>query len=451
MATERIVIGQAQRILVDATNKIWHKISTWTHASDVEMPNGDPLNVFLTDMNDDLNDKLDGKYNSYNIGTTGIASLDAIPEIGYSRIQTLNAITAGEYTLPANHYCYCYSGKDSNSIEKMAVMIDTTDLTSIVMYIAHYSIEARWTLTKIATQKQIDNLQMQIDNLNQEFNELNLFVQTSMGTMNAWIQVLQNQMDWLEAELAELQEQLNDLLNELRDFKNTVNAKFGEIDKIFKGLYGEVGSIYLTTTPTINGQMVYEFLEEHFGGKWVLVQDAYLYAGHFTGHDDVPDDYIGNSAMITKPAEDNYTKMRNWKNVFSPESSASFKATMTDRMARNYSQIYQGVDEFKINFSNLPQHTHNFDTDDLRTRISSFRVKDVNDFSSYFINERYIKKDAIGGKDDGYRFGTYEEEKLIVPGQWLTTTGYMYKGKDNPDSIKLNPTRFKVYVWCKIS
>ena len=93
MATERKVIGQAQRILVDATNQIWHKISLWTHASDVEMPSGEPLNEFLTELNDDFNEKVDAKYNSYNIRTTPIANLNQIPEVGYSRVQTTTAIT----------------------------------------------------------------------------------------------------------------------------------------------------------------------------------------------------------------------------------------------------------------------------------------------------------------------------------------------------------------------
>lgn len=413
MATEKAVIGQAQRILVDATNNIWHKISLWTHASDVEMPNGDPLNQYLTDMNDSINERFDGKYNSYNIGTTGITKLDDIPEIGYSRVQTMEPITAGDYTLGANHFFYCYSGRDSASIEKMAVMIDTTDLTSIVMYIAHYSIEARWTLTKIATQKQIDDLQMQIDELNNAFNQLNLFVNQSVGDLNARYQVIQDQMDWLEAELAELQEQLNDLLNELRDFKAEARGRLDAIDRILNGLYGPVGSLFITHSNVSPHDL--------FGGEWYLVKFAYLYAG----------DYEDGTAI----------------------SAIDSREQKVDRY--DFWPMFEGRESFVLDKSNLPKHLHKV-VEGQYEYDASMGVKLKKKLSE--ILPRSFGED-IPASDGGTR-----GDKVVALSEdairrneygglvwWSSVTGSNeFPNEPLAQPVDLNPLRFPVRVWMRI-
>lgn len=444
MATEKAVIGQAQRILVDATNNIWHKISTWTHASDVEMPSGEPLNEYLTDLNDSVNERFDAKYNSYNLTTTSIGSLDAIPEIGYSRIQTIQNITAGEYTIPINHTCYCYSGQDPASIEKMAVMIDTTDLTSIVMYIAHYSREARWTLTKIATQKQIDNLQMQIDELNSAFNQLNLFVQQSVGDLNARYQIIQDQMDWLEAELAELQEQLNDLLNELRDFKAAANAKFAEIDKIFQSLYGYVGSIFITTAVSIKGKYFGDVLSELFGGTWKMVQNAYLYAGATAAARSIDD------APWTPTTE-------NTRKYTRSELGNNYDAGVTTGADWNFSPIYSGRDSFVLDKSNLPEHRHRAnEVQHDNGAIVSYELKygrsntPANAFADVFL------PDSVGEyASDYFTVAAHKSYMSNVgrPGYGFiepVTGPNAFPDEPLSQPVELNPTRFKVYVWCRI-
>lgn len=415
MATEKAVIGQAQRILVDATNNIWHKISLWTHASDVEMPNGDPLNQYLTDMNDSINERFDGKYNSYNIGTTGITKLDDIPEIGYSRVQTMEPITAGDYTLGANHFFYCYSGRDSASIEKMAVMIDTTDLTSIVMYIAHYSIEARWTLTKIATQKQIDDLQMQIDELNNAFNQLNLFVNQSVGDLNARYQIIQDQMDWLEAELAELQEQLNDLLNELRDFKAETRGRLDAIDKILNGLYGAVGSLFITHSNISPHDL--------FGGEWYLVKFAYLYAS----------DYENGTAI-------------------------SARDTRIDGIDRyDFSPMFEGRESFSLTTANLPPHWHGFgEVQNDRDRALHIRMRDENDYDTHPVEDFTVnigagdvRKTIIAYRDDA----SSRIETSSVGGKIWTWNGTQSNDKSQTMQsapVTMDPLRFPVRVWMRI-
>ena len=448
MATEKAVIGQAQRILVDATNNIWHKISLWTHASDVEMPNGDPLNQYLTDMNDSINERFDGKYNSYNIGTTGITKLDDIPEIGYSRVQTMEPITAGDYTLGANHFFYCYSGRDSASIEKMAVMIDTTDLTSIVMYIAHYSIEARWTLTKIATQKQIDDLQMQIDELNNAFNQLNLFVNQSVGDLNARYQIIQDQMDWLEAELAELQEQLNDLLNELRDFKAETRGRLDKIDAIFNKLYG-INSLYITEDPVAG-----PWLSELFGGKWILIQHAYLYAtgfsakhngtlGSFAGmpndpvsYDIYPQSYFGEHMTVAQARE------LGWD--------------------RDYSKGFDGRDSFELGVTNLPKHSHSvgYDTG-TADRFIGYTAKDPSQYYGDEIQAINISQYSVGTSPESESWTIIGTNRSRIKGSgtgtgsgcWWTADGTQNNDNWNnfkSEPIELDPKRFRVYVWFRV-
>lgn len=457
MATERAVIGQAQRVLVDATNKIWHKISTWTHASDVEMPDGEPLNEYLINLNDSINERFDDKYNSYNFGTTAIGSLDAIPEIGYSRIQTIQNITAGDYTIPINHTCYCYSGQDSASIEKMVVMIDTTDLTSIVMYIAHYSREARWTLTKIATQKQIDNLQMQIDELNNAFNQLNLFVNQSVGDLNARYQIIQDQMDWLEAELAELQEFLNDLLNELRDFKAETRGRLDEIDAKLGYLY-QIGAIYITST--YMGATAKRWLEKYFGGTWILIQNAYLYA---TGTDL---SYTGqgspgctsNKTIVPTNAGD-YLDDSGSYDKFSRTYFESFgeDADYAREMGwdYDYSKSFHGRDEFILDKTNLPEHNHKVahgphGYDQMpyfvgRNLIGTAEVaKDFpvhpdyendSDYAGIMFNKRNLRltsgNSGVSFWEDAVGTNKFPDEELYQP-------------------IALNPTRFYVCVWMRI-
>lgn len=447
MATEKAIIGQAQRVLVDATNKIWHKISTWTHASDVEMPNGEPLNEYLTDLNDSVNERFDSKYNSYNLTTTSIGSLDAVPEIGYSRIQTIQNITAGDYTIPINHTCYCYSGQDPASIEKMAVMIDTTDLTSIVMYIAHYSREARWTLTKIATQKQIDNLQMQIDELNSAFNQLNLFVRQSVGDLNARYQIIQDQMDWLEAELAELQEFLNDLLNELRDFKNKINGRVDSLEKKLNNLYKEVGSLYITTAVTIGGYgFVYQFLEKEFGGKWVLISNAYLYAADMTP---------SNNDLAVAGSAPYYGDNIVYK-LYSYRSNDSNNSEWKDRFTRDYSAAFDGRDEFVLDKLNLPEHNHKVahgphGYDQMpyfvgRNLIGTAEVaKDFPVNPDYSINSDYAgmmfnkRNLQLTGGNAGVSF-------------WEDAVGTnKFPGDELSQPVDLNPTRFRVYVWVRVA
>lgn len=47
MATEVIRKGKSYRILTDAVNQIWDKISFWTHADDVYFDDGDTLSEKL--------------------------------------------------------------------------------------------------------------------------------------------------------------------------------------------------------------------------------------------------------------------------------------------------------------------------------------------------------------------------------------------------------------------
>ena len=425
MATEKAVIGQAQRVLVDATNKIWHKISTWTHASDVEMPDGEPLNEYLTDLNDSINDRFDGKYNSYNFGTTAIGSLDAIPEIGYSRIQTIQNITAGEYTIPINHTCYCYSGQDPASIEKMVVMIDTTDLTSIVMYIAHYSREARWTLTKIATQKQIDNLQMQIDELNSAFNQLNLFVQQSVGDLNARYQIIQDQMDWLEAELAELQEFLNDLLNELRDFKAETKSRLDIIENYFNQMYGEIGSIFITRSRTSP--------EVLFGGKWQIVENAYLYTHHISENPMEDLQYIDKGRELVQANGDDYVNRY------------------------DFSPMFEGRESFSLTTANLPPHWHGFgEIPNDKDRALHIRMRDENDYDIHPVEDFTInigagdvQKTIIAYRDDA----SSRLETSSAGGKIWTWNGTQANDKSQTMQsapVTMDPLRFSVRVWMRI-
>ena len=461
--TEKIVLGQAQRILVNATSDIWHRISSWTHASDVEMPDGTPLNTYLTDMNDELNTKLDEKYGSLPDTITDIRTLDAIPDLTYGRLHTVASITAGKYTIPTDHYLYSYSGSHPKTIQRFAVLIDTTDLTKIVMYIADKSIENRWTLTKIATQDQIDNLQQQINDLSTEFNNLNLFVQQSIGGLNQLYQIIQNQMDWLEEQLAELQEQVNDLLNELRDFKKAINGRVDSLEKLLQGLYGEVGSIYLTTSSSIQGKMVYEYLEECFGGKWVLVSNAYLYAGGFNKREG---EYSGNIPYRPDiPGEDNYRASDTFSMTFSGGENSEYARKAKDRLGRDYSQIFYGEDEVSLSTENLPPHIHWFGDND-RDRLLGCQVRyDVGHapYATVAIpgDGFVIQADgnAVYWKPDRGTHLILSESSHIVPGpngsiggsSWAQTRNndLNYTMKSEPFFVE--PTRFKVFVYVRIT
>lgn len=47
--SEQIVTGKKYRILADAANRVWHRISFWTKASDVELNNGKSVETFYSD------------------------------------------------------------------------------------------------------------------------------------------------------------------------------------------------------------------------------------------------------------------------------------------------------------------------------------------------------------------------------------------------------------------
>lgn len=452
--TEKIVLGQAQRILVNATSDIWHRISSWTHASDVEMPDGTPLNTYLTDMNDELNTKLDEKYGSLPNTITDISTFDAIPDLTYGRLHTVTELTDGKYTIPTNHYLYSYSGSHPKTIQRFAVLIDTTDLSNIVMYIADKNIENKWTLTKIATQDQIDGLQQQINDLSTEFNNLNLFVQQSIGGINQLYQILQNQMDWLEEQLAELQEQVNDLLNELRDFKKAINGRVDAIEKIFQELYGYVGALYITTSAGAG-----KVLSRLFGGKWVLVQNAYLYATGFLGE--------RNGYDIEVPGNNNYREMRG-----SELGNQTISHAREWGYERDYSQIFSGNDSFSINTENLPPHRHWFGENN-SDRLVGYKGR----YDDYVQEHNGYGAGYAASVVTNVRFppgsGDYSVDRIVLPdnsyvmfsrGPNVITSGSYPPGtstwgstRDNDhdytmqsEPIDIEPTKFKVFVWARV-
>lgn len=413
--TEKAVLGQAQRILVDATSDIWHKISTWTHASDVEMPDGTPLNTYLTDMNDDINEKFDEKYGSLPNTITDISTFDAIPDLTYGRLHTVAALTDGKYTIGTNHYLYSYSGSHPKTIQRFAVLIDTTDLAHLEMYIADKNIENRWTLTKIATQDQIDDLQQQINDLSTEFNNLNLFVQQSIGGLNQLYQILQNQMDWLEAELAELQEQLNDLLNELRDYKKQTNARLDKLEAIWNKLYGYVGSIFIThVQPSIFDP------GDVFGGTWALV-----------------DGFLRATSVGVQPIETS----RDDNRVNGISTSA----------------MTLGDDEFTIKVENLPPHWHGFgeaqnDKDwALHVRLrneKNYTPLPLTDFKT-MVGEGGVQKTLLAFSDN-YKS---ELETYSAGGHLWGWNGTQNNDKDGNMMSKpviFLPRHFHVYCWLRV-
>lgn len=406
--TEKAVLGQAQRILVDATSDIWHKISTWTHASDVEMPDGTPLNTYLTDMNDDINEKFDEKYGSLPNTITDISTFDAIPDLTYGRLHTVAALTDGKYTIETNHYLYSYSGSHPKTIQRFAVLIDTTDLAHLEMYIADKNIENRWTLTRIATQDKIDDLQQQINDLSTEFNNLNLFVQQSIGGLNQLYQVLQDQMDWLEAELAELQEQLNDLLNELRDYKKQTNARLDKLEAVWNAMYGQVGSLFITHL------MPSQFYPGNvFGGEWALVNGAYL-----------------NATAYTLP-EIQYTK---------------------DGDSYDFSAMFRGSDGFSLTSNNLPSHFHLF-TADGELYLDGYQKKS-NPVGLYGIDRQVSTSNLTYDGGDYVWVRTMNEDyckRQATTGFGISQNGTASAGSDSPEIIKYWPTYFDVHCWLRIA
>lgn len=58
---QKTITGQAFRVLTDAANGVFHRISLWTHSDDVEMKSGDTLTVAMDDK--------------YNVGSRTVASI----------------------------------------------------------------------------------------------------------------------------------------------------------------------------------------------------------------------------------------------------------------------------------------------------------------------------------------------------------------------------------------
>lgn len=66
---QKTITGQAFRVLTDAANGVFHRISLWTHADDVEMKNGDSLTTAMED-----------KYNVSSGSITSIVTPSDIPK-----------------------------------------------------------------------------------------------------------------------------------------------------------------------------------------------------------------------------------------------------------------------------------------------------------------------------------------------------------------------------------
>ena len=75
--SETTTTGKAYRVLVDALQDVWTKVSFWTAASDVEMSNGQTLPTFLESKANKDNPELTGKMsmntNISQVGTYGVA------------------------------------------------------------------------------------------------------------------------------------------------------------------------------------------------------------------------------------------------------------------------------------------------------------------------------------------------------------------------------------------
>jgi len=96
---QKTITGQAFRVLTDAANGVFHKISLWTHANDVEMENGDTLTVAMEDK--------------YNLSKNAlvITSLNDLEDDTFGQFevdQDMGSIVVGDVTLTYNSTPYGY-------------------------------------------------------------------------------------------------------------------------------------------------------------------------------------------------------------------------------------------------------------------------------------------------------------------------------------------------------
>lgn len=97
MATENIVTGRKYRILSDAVNQIWDKISFWSKASDTEANDGNTLEYKVGAING-ITDALDSEDSSIAASSVAVKTLN--DSLQWKLVQAVTGSTA--ITLPAS-------------------------------------------------------------------------------------------------------------------------------------------------------------------------------------------------------------------------------------------------------------------------------------------------------------------------------------------------------------
>lgn len=153
---QRSITGQAFRVLTDAANGVFHRISMWTHADDVEMENGDSLTVAMDD-----------KYNLATSGFVEIQSMNDVPEnsvgvfivsadVGTIMVENV-ALYAHDYYV---YYSYSIDTKELRNRKAIfAIRLGGVESACLFTYM-----QGQWTAKNIAiVESDLYNLQKYLE------------------------------------------------------------------------------------------------------------------------------------------------------------------------------------------------------------------------------------------------------------------------------------------------
>ena len=161
--------GQAFRVLTDAVNGIFHRVSLWTHADDVEMENGDTLTVAMNDKYNLNNSNVQvlTSINELDDNTFGCFTVDELT--GYIQIDSVRFYHLRKYM----YFSYSYMTEGV----RFVIVMDTGDLSSsgelngTPLYALRWRNGFGWDAHIMSSEQEMFRLQQileqQIEDLNQ--------------------------------------------------------------------------------------------------------------------------------------------------------------------------------------------------------------------------------------------------------------------------------------------
>lgn len=195
---QKTITGQAFRVLTDAVNGVFHRVSLWTHANDVEMENGDTLTEAMND-----------KYN-ISKNTLVITSLNDIEPDTFGQFvvhEDVGTISVGDVILKAdNRYEYGYFAYNltKTSADRVIVVFDYETVSisgeiygSPVYVLKKTSTSGGWIGSLITSKKELNRLQYYLEYQIAELDKKKMNHVTSRPVITSLEDVEMNQIGTL--------------------------------------------------------------------------------------------------------------------------------------------------------------------------------------------------------------------------------------------------------------